>query len=253
MISHRLAVAQHACAAASGAGRPWRRRSGCRRRCARRRRSRPRWRRAAGAGSRPCGVNTYTLSGNRSTLTLSRNSSELPPSCMLAPGSRATRARAPAAPSRRSSSLLVLPVRGDAGLGDPVHVLGADLHFDRHAVRPEQRGVQRLVAVDARDRDVVLEASRHRLEHAVHDAERAVAGVGAVDDDAQAVHVDDLGERRALALHLLVDAVEVLLARLDLGLDVGLQQRGAAAAARSWSRNSFWLPRARFSARSSTR
>jgi hypothetical protein len=48
-------------------------------------------------------------------------------------------------------------VRGDARLGDAMHVLGADLHFDGNAVGAEQRGVQRLVAVDARDRDVVLE------------------------------------------------------------------------------------------------
>ena len=67
--------------------------------------------------------------------------------------------------------LLVLPVRGDARFGDPVHVVGADLHLDRHGVGPEQRGVQRLVAVDARDRHVVLEAPRHRLVHAVHHAD----------------------------------------------------------------------------------
>ncbi len=96
-----------------------------------------------------------------------------------------------------------------------MHVRGADLHFDRRAVRAEQRGVQRLVAVHARDRDVVLEAARHRLEHRVHDAERAVARVGLVDDQAEAVHVDDLVERDLLAPHLLVDAVDVLLAAFD--------------------------------------
>ena len=37
---------------------------------------------------------------------------------------------------------LVQPVRGYAGLGDLVHLGGADLHLDRRAVRPEQRGVQ---------------------------------------------------------------------------------------------------------------
>ena len=42
----------------------------------------------------------------------------------------------------------------------PVHVLGADLDLDRHAVGADQRGVQRLVAVRLRDRDVVLELAR---------------------------------------------------------------------------------------------
>ena len=95
------------------------------------------------------------------------------------PGSRATRARAPAARESASLAGLVSPVRGDAGLGHAVHVVGADLHLDRHAVGAEQRGVQRLVAVDARDGDVVLEAPGHGLVHAVHHAERAIAGVGA--------------------------------------------------------------------------
>ena len=106
-----------------------------------------------------------------------------------------------------------------------VHFLGADLHLDRHAVRAEQRRVQRLVAVHARDRDVVLEASRHRLVDAVHDAERAVAGVRVADDDAEPEDVDDLGERDLLAPHLLVDAVEVLLAALDPCRYAGLFER----------------------------
>ena len=63
---------------------------------------------------------------------------------------------------------LVLPVRGDAGFGHTMHFLGANLHLDRHAVRPEQRRVQRLIAVDPRNRDVVLEATRHRPIQAVH-------------------------------------------------------------------------------------
>ena len=108
-----------------------------------------------------------------------------------------------------------------------MHVVGADLHFDRHAIRPEQRGVQRLIAVDARDRDVVLEAAGHRLVHAVHGAERAIAGIRLVDDHAQAIDVDDVGERGALARHLLVDAVEMFLARFDFARYLGLLQRGA--------------------------
>ena len=122
---------------------------------------------------------------------------------------------------------LVFPVRGDAGLGHAMHVLGADLHFDGNAVGAEQRGVQRLVAVDARDRDVVLEAAGHGLVGRVHHAERAITGIRPVDHDAQAEHVDDLGERRALAQHLAVDAVQMFLARADLGLEVRLDQRHA--------------------------
>ena len=89
---------------------------------------------------------------------------------------------------------LVLPVRCDAALGDLLHALRADLHFERQAVRPEQRGVQRLVAVDARNRDVVLESPRHRLEQLMRDPEGAIAMVDVVDNDAHAVDVDDVGQ-----------------------------------------------------------
>ncbi|MNZ73678.1 hypothetical protein D3C78_921000 [compost metagenome] len=80
----------------------------------------------------------------------------------------------------------------------------------------EQGGVQRLVAVGLGNRDVVLEAAGQRLVQVVHGAEHAVAGVDLVDDDAEGVDVHDLVERPALAAHLLVDAVEVLLAADDL-------------------------------------
>ncbi len=147
-------------------------------------------------------------------MTLSRNSSGLPPCWISTSCCSHSRARSPWMPTS-VAAFLVLPVRRDAGFGDAVHLGGADLHLDRRAVRPEQRGVQRLVAVHARDRDVVLEAAGHRLEHRVHDAERAVTRVGLVDDEAEAVHVDDLVQRDLLAPHLLVDAVDVLLAPFD--------------------------------------
>ena len=56
--------------------------------------------------------------------------------------------------------VLVEPVGGDAGLGNMVHLARADLKLDRRAVRADQGRVQRLVAVDLRDRDVVLELAR---------------------------------------------------------------------------------------------
>ncbi len=97
---------------------------------------------------------------------------------------------------------LVFPVRGDAGLGHAVHVLGADLHFDGDAVGPEQRGVQRLVAVDARDGDVILEAPGHGLVRAHAPRRARDSRCPPCRHDAQAEHVDDLGKRRGLAQHL---------------------------------------------------
>src|SRR6266511_2161414 len=59
--------------------------------------------------------------------------------------------------------LLVGPVRGDALLGDPVHLAGPDLHLDALALRADHGRVERLVPVRLRDRDVVLEPPGHRL------------------------------------------------------------------------------------------
>src|SRR5581483_7999277 len=124
----------------------------------------------------------------------------------------------------RIAAALVLPVGGDAGLGNTMHVFGANLRLDGHAVGAEERRMERLVAVDPRDGDVVLEAPGHGLEYRVHHTECAIAGVRLIGDDAQAVDVDDLRQRSALAQHLLVNAVEVLLARLHPRMDLILDE-----------------------------
>ena len=84
--------------------------------------------------------------------------------------------------------------------------LGADLHFDRRAVRPEQHRVQRLVAVGLGDRDEVAEACVQRLVDRVHHAERVVAVRHRVDDDPETEHVHHLVEAAVLRVHLGVDA-----------------------------------------------
>ncbi len=60
------------------------------------------------------------------------------------------------------AALLVFPVRRNTFLRHAVHLDGADLHLERHAVLADDRRVQRLVAVGARHRDEVLDAARHR-------------------------------------------------------------------------------------------
>src|SRR5690606_3759612 len=72
-----------------------------------------------------------------------------------------------------------------------------------------------LVAVDPWDRDVILEAARHRLVELVREAEDPVAAVDVGHHDADAEDVDDLAEVGVLAQHLLVDAVQMLLAARD--------------------------------------
>ena len=110
---------------------------------------------------------------------------------------------------------LVLPVRRDALLGDPVHLRGADLHLERQAALADDRRVQRLVAVGPRHRDEVLDAPGHRRPRLMDDAQRGVAVLDRLRDDPQRDEVVDLIEVDLLALQLLVDAEQALDAAVD--------------------------------------
>ncbi len=102
-----------------------------------------------------------------------------------------------------------------------VHRLRPDLDLERLAVERDDRGVERLVEVVLGDRDVVVELAGDRPPDRMDDPERRVAVADLVDEDADGVNVVDLAELRALALHLLPDAVQVLRATLQVGLDAG--------------------------------
>ena len=124
----------------------------------------------------------------------------------------------------RARVVLVLPVRRDAVLGAAVHREGADLHLDRLARRAHHRRVQRLVHVELRHRDVVLESPQHRVPAGVKDAEHRVAVAVLLDQDADADQVVDVVELAAADDHLLVDRVVVLRPAGDRGGDLRLAQ-----------------------------
>ena len=106
--------------------------------------------------------------------------------------------------------LLVAPVRRDAEVGGPVHPLGADLDLIQLPAGAEHRGVQGLVAVRLRLRDVVLDALLDRCVAIVDDAERVIAVRHGVDEHADREQVEDLLVRLVAMLHLLVDRPQVL-------------------------------------------
>ncbi len=117
-------------------------------------------------------------------------------------------------------AFLVLPVRGDTELGALVHLVRADLDLDGTALRPDHRRVQRLVQVELRRRDVVLEATRDRVPAGVDRAEHGVAVADVVDEHPDADEVVDLGELATANHHLLVDRVVLLRSADDLALDL---------------------------------
>ena len=116
-------------------------------------------------------------------------------------------------------ALLVQPVRGDAVLGDAVHLARAYLHLEEPALVAHHRRVEAPVAVGLGHRDVVLEAALHGLPEPVHDAEHGVALVLAPADEPEAQEVVELLGALGLLAHLLVDRVEVLRPGRDLDLD----------------------------------
>ncbi len=125
---------------------------------------------------------------------------------------------------RLGRALLVAPVRGDAELGDLVHLARADLHLDALALGPDHAGVQRAVLVGFRRRYVILEAPGHHGVAAVDHAERLVALLDRVDHHAERHDVGELLEADILALHLAPDRVGRFLAAGDLRLDAAFSQ-----------------------------
>ena len=111
--------------------------------------------------------------------------------------------------------LFIGPVRGNTHLCHLVHVFGANLHLNRHAVRPDHRGVQRLIAVRFWNGDVIFHPPRTRLVEAVHLPQHAITGVRVVDNDAEGVDIHDRVKTLLLEHHFAVDGVQVFLATAD--------------------------------------
>ena len=116
---------------------------------------------------------------------------------------------------------LVCPMGADAEFRFFVHFPGSDLHFEHLAGRPDDRGVNRAIAVFLWIGDVVVELAGDGRPRGMNESEHAVAVVDALHQHARRLHVVDLGKRDGLVAHLLPDAVDVLGAALDFAVDAG--------------------------------
>src|SRR5262245_35116337 len=105
-----------------------------------------------------------------------------------------------------------------------MHLLGPDLNLEGLAVAADDGSVERLVEVRPWNRDVVLDAARHRAPEVVQDSEHRVAALDAVGDHSDRDEVEYFVDRDLLAPHLVVDAVDSLDAALELRRDVVLAQ-----------------------------
>ena len=103
-----------------------------------------------------------------------------------------------------------------------VHLKGTDLNFKRLAGRPDQRCMQRLIAVWLGHCNVILKAPRNRLVHLVDDAKRRITVLYRIHDDANRKKIVNLIQRLVVIHHLLVNAEEVLHTPVNSRIDPGL-------------------------------
>ena len=132
------------------------------------------------------------------------------------------RSPGPGSPKSSCSAapVLVLPVGCDTELCPAVHFAGANLNFNRLAVRADHSRVQTLVHVELRHRNVVLEATGNRTPVRVDKAKNRIAFADGFNQHAHAHEVVDVFEIVAADDHLLVDRVVVLGPAGDVRINV---------------------------------
>ena len=108
-------------------------------------------------------------------------------------------------------------MRGDAVFRVLVHVVRSDLHFERLAFGPDHGRMQRPVAVGFRLGDVVVEFPCEGRPEVVHQPQRCVTVLDALDEDTHRANVVERIDARVLAAHLVPDAVNVLRSAGEIG------------------------------------
>ena len=96
-------------------------------------------------------------------------------------------------------------MRGNAELGDLVHIPGPDLDLDPLFERADNPGMERLIAVRLGRADIVFEAPRNHRILAVQSAKQLVALASILDHEPKCHDVGELLETNVLALHLQPD------------------------------------------------
>src|SRR5579872_5549222 len=116
---------------------------------------------------------------------------------------------------RAAAAFFVLPVRCDALLGDPVHLVGANLDFEMAPFGAHDGRVQGLIEIGPRNGDKVLDPAGYGMPLVVNDAESRVAVLDGIRNDAHGKKVVDLVQDNLLALELLKHRVGPLHASFD--------------------------------------
>ena len=113
-------------------------------------------------------------------------------------------------------------MRRNTRFGHHIHGFGAHLKFNIDARGPHQSGVQRLIAVDFANGNVVLEFARNRFVHLMQNAQRGIAINDRGHNESEAINVGHLSKTQVLAIHFFVDGKECFFAARNLHIDFGL-------------------------------
>ena len=113
-------------------------------------------------------------------------------------------------------------MRGNAQLGMPMHVAGADLDLEGPSVRGHHRGMQTLVVVALGLENVVVIFVGDRCPDLMDHTERGIAVLDVIYQNAKRPHVINLGKIEPLGAHLVVDAVDVLRTTVDFSVHAEL-------------------------------
>ncbi len=124
----------------------------------------------------------------------------------------------PAFPAR---AFLVAPMRRHPQLGILVHLVGADLHFERLAVRADYRRVEGPVPVALGPGDVIVELLGDRQPEVVDQPQHGIAVGNVTDQDPNGPCVINRRKIIAFSHHLLVDTEDVFRPSRDLRRDSG--------------------------------
>ena len=103
-----------------------------------------------------------------------------------------------------------------------MHFKGSDLDLEGLSVRSDQCCVKRLVHIRFWHGNIILETAGDRLIHFVDHAERRIAILYGVYDNAHGKNIIDLIQRLMLVHHFFVNTEEVLDPSADLTFDLGI-------------------------------
>ncbi len=108
-------------------------------------------------------------------------------------------------------------------LGSSIHFLGTYLNFNRQAIGADQSRMQTLIPVAFRNGDIVFEPPGLGLIEGVQCAECGITGWNAVDNDAEAVNIHNLGKAQ-LSPSFSDGCLQVFFPAFDFGLYIRAYQ-----------------------------